>query len=430
MSIDLEHFPTSASAGRMLDSVTKGFYDKSYVGKWLFQVMGQEYDGAAAIVEELPDQFFPETATWGLRYHELKWGLPVQEGLSYDERRRLIFQKRDLKPPMSPCRMEEYLSGATGFEVLIADCNDPGGFDFGKIHPNTFYVGFQGEGTLDAGSAKTILNRLKQSHTTYLMYEKVSGYVRAPVEIRSGPFTLRSGFYPRENRIPLILDGTWPLDGRYLLGGYREGETVDFYPMVLTVRGRIPVFFLDKLPFAGIAVGYRMTAGLPEPPRSKVTLRVESGAGELIGETAGISVRTFVLEGIWEIPTALFRSESLAGPERKSGVCLKGGINVAVSEGGVMNTRFDVRQDTAQDVRTMLRSGAREKMGMKSLWSGLAAAAAQPETDAGILHRTALSAGPVGESGLTVEKDLWYLDGSVRLDGTRCLDAEIIRYDF
>ena len=91
---ELELFPTSESALKMLSYVTPGFYDKSYVGKWMFQVMGLEYDKALKLAEELPEQFFPETATWGLCWHEIKWGLPVQENLSYQERRQAIYEKR------------------------------------------------------------------------------------------------------------------------------------------------------------------------------------------------------------------------------------------------------------------------------------------------------------------------------------------------
>ena len=64
---DLEAFPTSESAVRMLSYVSQGFYDSSYVGKWLYQVMGMEYDDVRKIIEELPYQMFPETATWGLK---------------------------------------------------------------------------------------------------------------------------------------------------------------------------------------------------------------------------------------------------------------------------------------------------------------------------------------------------------------------------
>ena len=62
--------------------------------------MGKEMDDAhLRIEEELPYQAFPETATWGLRYHEEKYGLPVRENLTYEERRRLILEKRNTRAP-------------------------------------------------------------------------------------------------------------------------------------------------------------------------------------------------------------------------------------------------------------------------------------------------------------------------------------------
>mgnify|MGYP001100743238 FL=1 len=70
---NLENFPTSNSARKMLGYVSDGFYDESYVGKWIYQVMGLEYDRALEMVKDLPAQFFPETATCGLMYHEIKW---------------------------------------------------------------------------------------------------------------------------------------------------------------------------------------------------------------------------------------------------------------------------------------------------------------------------------------------------------------------
>lgn len=172
---DLENFPPSASAKRMLNYVSGGFYDNSYVGKWLFQVMGQEYDKALEAVESLPEQFFPETATWGLMYHEIKWNLPVRDNLSYEERRRLIYQKRDFRAPMTPYRMEVYLKNATGFEVHVADCNDPGDYGNTTNHPNTFEVFFIGDGTLDVEAVEVLLDKLKLSHTTYLLYDLVAG---------------------------------------------------------------------------------------------------------------------------------------------------------------------------------------------------------------------------------------------------------------
>lgn len=173
--IDLENFPTSGSALRMLDDVSAGFYENSYVGKWLFQVMGLEYDDAFQLAEELPKQFFPETATWGLRYHEEKWGLPVRESLDYEDRRRLIYRKRDYLAPMTPYRMEIYLHNATGLNVRISDCHDAGLCGFEPYHPNVFRVDFIGGSTKNVIKALRILNTIKQSHTTYIMRHSLIG---------------------------------------------------------------------------------------------------------------------------------------------------------------------------------------------------------------------------------------------------------------
>ena len=40
--MNLENFPTSPAAKRMMKTVSP-IYDKSYVAKWIFQVMGLEY---------------------------------------------------------------------------------------------------------------------------------------------------------------------------------------------------------------------------------------------------------------------------------------------------------------------------------------------------------------------------------------------------
>ncbi len=170
---DLENFPTSVSANKMLGFVSGGFYDKSYVGKWLYQVMGLEYDKALKMAEELPYQMFPETATWGLMYHEMKWGLPVREHLTYEERRKLIYQKRDVKAPMTPYRIEEYLKNVTDFEVHVADVHDSGIYNYKDSHPNRFKVTFLGKGTLDAGAVRETLNRIKQSHTDFILNEHI-----------------------------------------------------------------------------------------------------------------------------------------------------------------------------------------------------------------------------------------------------------------
>lgn len=160
--MDLENFPTSESAKRMLESVDSGgFYDKSYVGKWIFQVMGLEMDEARRFIEELPYQAFPEKATWGLRYHEQKYGLPVREGMPYEERRRNIYSKRDERTPMNPYRMEVILENITGRKAHVDDESGP---------VNTFTVKLEsGNNAVDVVAAIKKLKEIKQSHVAFTL---------------------------------------------------------------------------------------------------------------------------------------------------------------------------------------------------------------------------------------------------------------------
>lgn len=216
---DLENFPVSESAKNMIASVSDGFYDNSYVGKWLFEVMGQEYDAAREIAEDILNQLFPETATWGLMYHEIKWGLPVRENLPYEERRQLIYRKRDYRAPMTPYRMEGYLKTATGFDVRIADINDPGDYGFVAPHPNVFKAYFMGEGTLASKRARAMLNELKQSHTMFTMNDRTEivsdNRNLEEMNLKKVIFHIAESFWYSD-----LLDGRKPLDGSSLLYPY------------------------------------------------------------------------------------------------------------------------------------------------------------------------------------------------------------------
>lgn len=220
--IDLESFPTSPQAKRMLDTITGGFYDKSYVGKWLFQVMGLEFDELARIVDELPDQLMPETATWGLMWHEIKWQLPVRENLSYEERRRLIYMKRDFKAPMTPVLMEDYLAKAfLDFEVTVADIHDPGVFGWHAPHPNVFKVFMTSHSTLDVKAAMALICKLKQSHTTFTLNDRRNVDIdeRGIEKFKADQITFGMKIYFWGIR---MFDGSWLFDGEYLMDAARR----------------------------------------------------------------------------------------------------------------------------------------------------------------------------------------------------------------
>lgn len=168
--IDLANFPTSESAKEMLESVTKGWYERAYVGKWLYQVMGLSMDQVKRIYEELPDQLFVETATWGLAYHEQKYGLSIKESLSYEERRRAILQRMKSRVPMTPYHMEQLLRRQLNVEAEISDIYDPGSLGYVPEHPNVFQViiwNRDQNAELDYGAVERQIRQVNQSHTVF-----------------------------------------------------------------------------------------------------------------------------------------------------------------------------------------------------------------------------------------------------------------------
>lgn len=158
MSIDLDNFPTSESAKRMMSRVTP-IYKDSYVGKWLFEVMGLELDEARRIIENISDQCFVEKATWGLRYWEERYGIPVDETKSLDARRKAVLAKKRRAAAMSPAALDDILESLTSRDIEISETTDD---------PYTFAVQI-GEGTnvVDIPAVIEKINSTKPSHLAY-----------------------------------------------------------------------------------------------------------------------------------------------------------------------------------------------------------------------------------------------------------------------
>lgn len=161
--MNLENFPTSESAKKMLSSVTDGFYERSYVGKWIYQVMGEEMDDAAAKYDELQLQIFPEDATWGIIYHEQKYGIPVNTALPLEERRAEVIRRRDIHSPMNPTRIEEIVKGLTKVEVKVTE----------DVAPYTFAIDISTNGNTEQLNYSNIVRtvrKVKPSHLSFYAF--------------------------------------------------------------------------------------------------------------------------------------------------------------------------------------------------------------------------------------------------------------------
>lgn len=154
---DLEHFPTTETAKRMMSRISP-IYDRSYVGKWLFEVMGLEMEEARILVESLRDQCFIERCTWGMRYWEQRYGITPDETKPLEERRQAVIQKRGKAQAMTPATLEQILKALTEREVAVSEDNS-----------NYRFTVSIGEGTshVDYEAVIKKVNTVKPSHLEY-----------------------------------------------------------------------------------------------------------------------------------------------------------------------------------------------------------------------------------------------------------------------
>jgi uncharacterized protein YmfQ (DUF2313 family) len=154
----------SPAAERMRQMVTAGFYDRSRIGLWLFEVMGQEYDDMAKWAQELRYEAFPQTCTWSITFWEFVYGYEPDDNLTLEQRRARLLAHVWSHPPINPARIEEALSLLTGTAVRIIE----------NVAPYTFRVVFDESGLHDVDwkspdyrSALLHLRRIKPSHLSF-----------------------------------------------------------------------------------------------------------------------------------------------------------------------------------------------------------------------------------------------------------------------
>lgn len=413
--IDLENFPTSQSAQNMLATVTPGFYGQSYVGKWLYQVMGLEFDEAERLIaEELPLQFFPETATWGLMYHELKWGLPVRDYLSYDERRKLIYEKRDQRAPMTPYRIETMLANVTGFWANIADIHDGGKYGYKVSHPNTFIAVFVGDGSLNTKAVKRLLDSAKQSHTTYTIIDRMDTVLDCT--------TLEQMLLRNINikaAVPFwraaLLDGSGYLDGSMLLDSMRE------YDLILGLMYRQGEFYTPQ-----------------SIDLSRMMIWLQYGVTE---QYTGLKSRQEMAVYFWPAlrldgSVLLDGSEALDWSRQDWPAAIKYRLGQLFTQNEAIIRRLCIPLKT--ELSEDYACGRVEYDGEVHFWttlkldgsakldgSELLDKSRQPwPVSAAVASTTPRISEEMEDVTLITRKDLAYLNGSLRLDGTRILDSE------
>lgn len=300
-----------------------------------------------------------------LREYEQLLGIVREPGTSLDYRRQAVLTHMNRQLPYSLPKLKEMLDAAVGRGWYSLDVR----YHAYELELDIIDQPYQ--------MLKNMQYMTEEIIPAHLLFVFAGLYpVEIPVVTRaSSRLELLSDFFARYNREFLYLDGTWDLDGTYLLNGYKEAAGLDLYPLELTIRSSLPVRnAADSRSFhvlSKISREMKVRSGLLL--RSSERVEIKSGSQQRIRGHTAIPADTETLTA--------YESDAVA----------------------------------SQGTRTELILRTEEPAAMVT------------ESAAGISQQVFTK--PEVMCRLTVEKDLWYLDGTYLLDGTKLLDAEIFNYD-
>lgn len=310
------------------------------------------------------DSLIPAATIQGIKRYELMLGLKPYPGDTLEERRAAVALKWNQQLPYTLPRLKERLEVIVGNDGYVLWVR-------GKTYELELWIVEQPCRVL-----QELRDMTRQMIPANLLFIFAGLY---PIEIpantaTSGRLELISDFYARYNREFLYLDGTWELDGTYLLNGYKAAG-LDLYPFEMVIRDSLSVSnAVDGREVGMISEAFKEMKVHP-------VLRLLS--------SMSARLRTDVQQ--W----------------------LKGHTAVPIDAG----------------VRTACQSDATAYQKTREVLTlhGDGQANASICSVSGIVQQ--ISTGPEMICKLTVENDLWYLDGTYLLDGTKLLDAEIFEYE-
>jgi hypothetical protein len=164
----------------------------------IFDAVGREFDIIDSMDYDVFIQFFPQTATWGLKYWERLLGLSVNESIPMHIRRNEVMARRITRNPVNPKRIQTVVSQLTGRHVDVDD----------YFMDYTFGIEINQQDTVPIILSPVIreVNRLKPSAWAYLIsLSHTVGITVSPsmfIYNVKYPFCgeLVCGTYPNENK--------------------------------------------------------------------------------------------------------------------------------------------------------------------------------------------------------------------------------------
>ena len=146
---------------QMLKSVSP-IYGQSKIMQAVFEAVGGEFDDVDQLSDEVFAQMFPQTATWGVVYWEELLRLKSNKNLPSELRRARVLSKMQTRWPVTPAKMEIYISSVAG-KIPVEIIQNVADYTF---QVDFMYMLHAGE-LLNLIEVVKIIEDVKPAHTAY-----------------------------------------------------------------------------------------------------------------------------------------------------------------------------------------------------------------------------------------------------------------------
>lgn len=181
---------------------------------------GQEFNIMRAIIDDMPNQFNPQTATWGLRFWEEFLEITPTYGEALAVRRLNVLKKSSSIKKVTPISLERMIWNMAQARVSIIR----------NVARYTFRVYLHEESVDESISAiREVVEEYKEAHMAYNM------------AVFLGTIHTNEKFLPKvTHRMVMFWYADWILNGRYRMDGQRLLDTV--FPPLYRMINRLNVY--------------------------------------------------------------------------------------------------------------------------------------------------------------------------------------------
>lgn len=204
---------------------------------------GKEFDIIHTIIEDLPNQFNPQTATWSLNlWEEL---LEINSIGNIEERRTNILMKTSTLQVVTPISLERLIKKIFNLDAKIIR----------NYSPYTFLVKFKYEDKeINLKTMRQLIEDYKEAHMAYNLLGDYDTKFKIDIKILLNNLQIKNEFYPRLNIPYLKYDGIAKYDSSVRYDKYKSNERIELYPIQLKMKSEVKpqIIFLPEIQMKNI----------------------------------------------------------------------------------------------------------------------------------------------------------------------------------